>query len=175
MDSQELTCLLKSDNLVKKKFTNKIYCYDTLPRRLQRGKFYIANTRSSKSNFQEEAGHWILYLFYANSNKLVFIDPFGLFPIKKFILPMLRSGNKNTSFFYNNLQLQNFSTTTCGQHVLMIATLFGHNYDILSIFNDFYKVNDHVGNSNNFKYDEIVNHFLLKHFHETRGIFWDDF
>lgn len=88
---------------------------------------------------------------------------------------MLRSGNKNTSFFYNNLQLQNFSATTCGQHVLMIATLFGHNYDIHSIFNDFYKVNDHVGNSNNFKYDKIVNQFLLKHFHETRDIFWDDF
>ena len=137
MDSEEINCLLKSKNQVKNKYSKKIYCYDTLPK-MKKGKFYIVNTLSSKNSFKT-AGHWCIYLYYKN-NVLIFIDPFGTFPKFHFLTPMLKSGNQNTSYFYNNFQLQNYSATTCAQHVIALATLFSYNFDIKFIFLKFYQV-----------------------------------
>ena len=173
MDSEELSCLLKRDKLIKEKFTNEIYCYDNLPSKLEKGKFYIFNTLSFKSDFKEP-GHWMIFLFYSATNQLVFFDPFGNFPSKNFILPMLKSVDTNTSLFFNNVQLQNHHATTCGQHVLAIATLFSHNVDAYSILTKFYRVGSKT-NSDIFKYDKIVNQFLQNYFGESRSITWDEF
>ena len=139
---------------------------------MQKGKFYIVNTLSAKSSFKI-AGHWCIFLYYKN-NVLIFIDPFGLFPKNHFIAPMLRSGNRSTSYFYNNVQLQNYSTTTCAQHVIALATLFSYNFDIKSIFLKFYQIrSDKAVDSTSLKYDHIVNEFLTRFYGEKRSIFYN--
>ena len=168
MDSEEINCFLKSNIQVDKKYSKKIYCYDTLPKKLVKGKFYIVNTLSSKSSFKI-AGHWCIYLYYKN-NTLIFIDPFGVFPKPHFIFPMLRSGSRNTKYFYNNIQLQNYSTTTCAQHIVALATLFSYNYDIRSIFLKFYQIRKP---SFALKYDLIVNEFLSRFYGEKRSIYYN--
>ena len=170
MDSDEINCFLKSKNQVKKKYSKKIYCYDTLPKQLKLGKFYIVNTLSIKSSFKIP-GHWCIYLYYKN-NILVFIDPFGTFPNAHFIYPMLRSGNKSTKYFYNNIQLQNYSTSTCAQHVVAIATLFSYNFSIKSIFLNFYQIKK-ITDWSPYKYDRIVNEFLFNFYGEKRSIFYE--
>lgn len=170
MDSEEIDCILQSDSAVKKKYTKKIYCFDNLPLKMKKNKFYIVNTLSSKNSFKIP-GHWCIYLYYSD-NKLAFIDPFGVFPPKKFLDPMIRSSDEKTILLYNNVQLQNYSTSTCAQHIIFLSTLFSHNYDLRTIFCKFY----HVKNKTDFKflkYDFIVNSFLMRYYDEYRSIFYD--
>ena len=64
MDEQEINCILNSNEIVKQHYTGTIYCADTLPLKLTKGKFYISNTKESTHNFDKEPGHWVAWQFY---------------------------------------------------------------------------------------------------------------
>ena len=167
MDSEELDCILSSNPITRKCYTNTIYTIDKLPI-LQSNKFYIINTKKSTDSFTIP-GHWIAILYY--SNKLVFFDSFGFFPPQP-IAEILLSVNKNFPIYFNNVGLQNYRATTCALHCLVLAYTFSLNIDVVDVLYYIYNVNQN--NVNKFYYDKIAKNFVRAIFGETRAIQYSD-
>lgn len=170
MDEQELKCILNTDEQVKKHFTGDIYCVDTLPLHLEKGYFYITNTRKSNHDFESEAGHWVTILFYQDGS-LFFCNSFGTFPSPQFWLPLLMSNN--TGLTYQPYQLQNYSATSCGMHVLLFSTFFSYDFKPPDILKYVYQIDNKNTSVSNMDYDQIARCFLDRFYGEQRGLHFE--
>ena len=170
MDEQEINCILNIDETVKRHYTGTIYCADTLPLKLTRGKFYISNNKESTHNFDKQAGHWISILCY-NDGSLYYIDSFGLFPSLPFWMSLLSTNS--TKMGYQPYQLQNYSTTTCAIHAITFCTLFSYNFTPSQILKTVYDVDDKNKSVSNFDYDHYAQKFLKSFYGEKRGLFYE--
>lgn len=166
MNSDELKCIIKDDLNVVNHYTGDIYSYDNLPNQLIEGKFYIANDKSSKSDFSIP-GHWISILFYPGY--LVYVDSFGL-PIEpQFYEPLLTKCN--VPIMYMNKQLQNVKTSACGMHSILFSTCFSYGWNVLEILEKCYQIN--TKSTDPYFYDHKAQTFLHDFYNENRSIFYE--
>lgn len=166
MDNEELNCLLLSKPVVRKKYTNSIYTFDTLPEHLLPGFFYISNTKGQYANY-DTPGHWVSFLVY--DDKIVYVDSFGLFPEPQFLTTLLKAENKE--IYYMNAQLQNFKTSSCGLHSLVFCTAFSYDIPVDSILSNIYDYGSH--NDDTYFYDLIAKEFVTAYYGATRSIFYE--
>ena len=170
MDEQEINCILNSNEIVKQHYTGTIYCADTLPLKLAKGKFYISNTKESTHNFDKEPGHWVSILRYEDGS-IFYSDSFGTFPSLQFWMTLLTSNN--SSLGYQPYQLQNYSTTTCAIHAICWCTLFSYNCSPSQILEYVYHINDKDKSVSNLDYDNYARQFMKSFYGEKRGLFYE--
>ena len=168
MDNEELNCLLTSSSAVKKKYTNVIYNFDTLPRHLLNDKFYLCNTKSEHADYKIP-GHWVTMLVY--QDKIAYCDSFGLFPEPQFITTLLNQ--KDREIYYMNAHLQNFKASSCGLHSLVFCTAFSYGMSVNSILTNIYGYDSNLHDDEPFFYDLIAKEFVSTYYGETRSIFYE--
>ena len=165
MDETEIDCILSSNSTVNKHYTGTIYCPDTLPTKLQKGKFYLTNTKNSDHNFHDEPGHWCSILYYSD-DLLFFCDGFGTFPPIQFWMTLLETKSRELTF--QPFQLQDYDKTTCGMHAIVYCTLFSYNLKPLEILNYVYNINEKDSG-----YDRSAQLFIEQFYGEKRGLYFE--
>ena len=170
MDEDEINCVLMKNPIVNKHYTGEIYSTDTLPMKLEKGKFYISNIFPSTHDYDNEVGHWICNLYYADTGILYYMDSFGTFPNLAFWMTLLETRSKELQ--YNDIQLQNNETSTCAIHVILWCTLFSFGLNPEQILEYAYDIKG--GNSvSHFDYDLLAQKWLKEFYGEKRGIFYE--
>ena len=130
-----------------KKIFRGVYARDTLPRRLRSNKHSSAYI----INLDKRAGygtHWIAVYIPRRKDYIEYFDSTGEIP---YYDTLLRFVSKRKHYIYNNLRLQSYMSTTCGQYCLFYLCSRVHGLkpvEILSLFKaDDFIFNDHFVNN----------------------------
>lgn len=124
MNGEQLKDIINSTNSAKKYFKG-IYSINTLPKNLSTPSYLICNY-----DFDKNPGtHWFC-LFKTSATKLECFDSLGLTAEKQKILKSYIKIKNIDSICYNQTQVQNTSTSTCGKFVLYFAIQRLHNLDL---------------------------------------------
>ena len=168
MDSGELHCLISQNSIVSSRYTGEIYCYDTLPKQLLKGKFYIVNDKSSTSDYSIP-GHWLTLCHFENF--FLYVDSFGLPVESQFVFPLLEKCNSD--IYYMNYCLQNIEASSCALHALVWATCFSFNWTVSDILVNCYDIFNSESKSNPYFFDQIAQKFVSDFYNESRSIFYE--
>lgn len=146
MNSEKILEIVNKCDILKKTFRG-IYARDILPKRL------YSNKHSSAYiiNLDKHTGygtHWIAIYIPRRKDYIEYFDSTGQLPyyntLKRFV-------SKRKHYVYNNIRLQSYMSTTCGQYCLFYLCARVHGlkpHEILSLFKtDDYTFNDYFVNS----------------------------
>ena len=145
MNSEEIIEIINKCDLLKKVFRG-IFARDTLPVRL------YSNKHSSAYiiNLDKHSGygtHWVAIYIPRRKDYIEYFDSTGEVPYYDSILQFV---SKRKHFIYNNLRLQSYMATTCGQYCLFFLCSRVHGLkpdEILSLFkSDDFIFNDYFVN-----------------------------
>ena len=87
---------------------------DKVPKTIASGKFYIVNLDNSTG----PGTHWTL-LFNCKPNECIYFDSYGMPPPESVVTAMLNTRKKTQT--YNNVDLQELGTQTCGWWCIYVA------------------------------------------------------
>jgi hypothetical protein len=116
MNNIEIEKYLKNHHLTKSAFQG-VFARDQLQKQpaLKKGNFVIVNTDKRTS----PGAHWVLIFRHRNGD-VTFFDSYGHQPLYKEIYKFIM--RENSEFYFNNWQLQDIASSTCGHYVLFFAS-----------------------------------------------------
>jgi hypothetical protein len=103
---------------------NGIYMKDELPDKLSIG-FYICNLQSS---YQGNGSHWTA--LYYNPKLSVYFDSYGF-------IPPLEIEQKIKPYVYNNKDIQNYQSSSCGYFCVAFIKYMYKSTNIFQSYNEF--------------------------------------
>jgi hypothetical protein len=148
MQTSHINHLLYSDPIVGSIFRG-VYPIDVLPAISSYPSAIVVNT----DKHDQPGSHWV-GLYFDDKEKCEFFDSFGRAPIghlKDYIL------NNSSSFTWNNTQVQQMFTTTCGQFTIFFIIWRARQVPLDAIISCLAKAN-----SDNFVVSFINNLFRIK-------------
>jgi hypothetical protein len=103
--------------------------------KLKNNKYYVINLNSSK----QKGSHWCA--LYYNNNKSIYFDSYGFYPdkeIEKYL----------NSYDYNDKQIQDLYSSSCGYYCIAFIIYMIHNNNnlkgFIDMFNDNFKLNEKI-------------------------------
>ncbi len=124
MNGEELKDIINSINSAKQYFKG-IFSINTLPRKLSVPSFLICNYDIDK----KPGSHWFC-VFKSSTKILECFDSLGLTEEKQTLLKNHCKIDNIGSICYNQTQVQNNLSSTCGKFVLYFAIQRLHNLDL---------------------------------------------
>lgn len=124
MNSVDIKRVIESINSAKKYFTG-VFSINTLPKKLSNPSFLICNFDIDSN----PGSHWFC-LFKTTKTQLECFDSLGLNEEKQNLLDKYCQIRYISSLIYNQTQVQNNSTSTCGKFALYFAIHRLHNLDL---------------------------------------------
>ena len=145
MKTQQLRKALKNNPITKSIFGG-IYACNKLPKKVDNGKAYIANTDPSHKRGQ----HWVG--FYFTASHVYYFDSYGQLPIKPEFYQFMKQRKIKKVF---NTRLQG-PGSACGHYCLYFILVMRNklSFDLFG--------NDLLAN------DKLVQQIVCKHFHLIR-------
>ncbi len=119
---------------------NGIFNKDDMPKKLKKG-FYIINL-DKKFN---SGTHWTC-LYYINPNYSIYFDAFGFYPPEEI-------ENKLKIYDYNNEEIQNINSSSCGFYCIAFIKYMYGKKDYTKDFNNFI---EEFNKNNNIKNEDIL-------------------
>ncbi len=107
MNSEEIRCTLESDPTASSMFLG-VFPADKIPIVEYKPAAFIANTDPSTMPGQ----HWVAFFFSENQSE--YFDSYGIPPRPDFEVYLKKLGE----YKYNDVTLQDFNTTVCGQYCI---------------------------------------------------------
>jgi hypothetical protein len=153
MNNIEIEKYLKHHHLTKSAFKG-VFARDQLQKQptLKKGSFVIVNTDKRTS----PGAHRVL-IFRHHNGRVIYFDSYGHQPLYKEIYKFIM--RENNEFYFNNWQLQDIASSTCGHYVLYFASqlVAGNNLERIRREHNFSKTNQKLN-------DKRIMSLFLKEF-----------